>query len=118
MTMQQDVLSVVVNYVTDQQLGQPAESNVSMQFAAADVKRFITPLTMLLKHLVLTYVYKHICLTILHFVRLMSHFIAYVHTYIPSSSLLRDGESMKNAINSHLTASFVTSVYGKKYPVE
>lgn len=55
---------------------------------------------------------------ILHFVRLMSHFIAYVYTYIPSSSLLRDGESMKNAINSHLTASFVTSVYGKKYPVE
>lgn len=39
-------------------------NSVSMQFAAADVKRFITPLTMLLKHLVLTYVYKHICLTV------------------------------------------------------
>lgn len=32
MTMQQDVLSVVANYVTDQQLGQPAESTFFFLF--------------------------------------------------------------------------------------
>uniref|UniRef100_A0A1B0AYG5 Uncharacterized protein n=1 Tax=Glossina palpalis gambiensis TaxID=67801 RepID=A0A1B0AYG5_9MUSC len=83
MTMQHDVLSAVVNYVTDQQLGQPAEST----FPISSVLCLISSLT-------------------------------YIRIYVPSSSLLRDGESMKNAINSHLTASFVTSVYGKKYPVE